>query len=284
MKDIVKSFLIIGQSNMAGRGHLHEVKPIINERIVMLRNGRWQMMAEPINCDRSVSGISLAASFADAWCREYKEGKIGLIPCAEGGSEIDEWDVGKTLYNHAVSEARFAMKNSQLTGILWHQGESDGMGGKHEKYYEKLHRIMQGFRKELDAPNLPIIIGGLGDFLGRSGFGKNCTEYMLINQKLKQFAFEQANCYFVDAAGLACNPDGIHINAVSQRKFGLRYFEAFYRKQHILEPLTNEDERVLVLEARTHTKTEKTFLLSMQMALGDISYSDFKAQLAQTGE
>ena len=54
MKDIVKSFLIIGQSNMAGRGHLHEVKPIINERIVMLRNGRWQMMAEPINCDRSV--------------------------------------------------------------------------------------------------------------------------------------------------------------------------------------------------------------------------------------
>lgn len=34
MKDIVKSFLIIGQSNMAGRGHLHEVKPIINERIV----------------------------------------------------------------------------------------------------------------------------------------------------------------------------------------------------------------------------------------------------------
>ena len=284
MKDIVKSFLIIGQSNMAGRGHLHEVKPIINERIVMLRNGRWQMMAEPINCDRSVSGISLAASFADAWCREYKEGKIGLIPCAEGGSGIDEWDVGKTLYNHAVSEARFAMKNSQLTGILWHQGESDSMGGKHEIYYEKLHRIMHGFRKELDAPDIPIVIGGLGSFLGQSGFGKNCTEYMLINQKLKQFAFEQDNCYFVDAAGLACNPDGIHINAVSQRKFGLRYFEAFFHKQHILGPLTNEDDRVLVLESRTHTKTEKTFLLSMQMALGDISYSDFKAQLAQTGE
>ena len=250
----------------------------------MLRNGRWQMMAEPINCDRSVSGISLAASFADAWCREYKEGKIGLIPCAEGGSEIDEWDVGKTLYNHAVSEARFAMKNSQLTGILWHQGESDGMGGKHEKYYEKLHRIMQGFRKELDAPNLPIIIGGLGDFLGRSGFGKNCTEYTLINQKLKQFAFEQDNCYFVDAAGLACNPDGIHINAVSQRKFGLRYFEAFYRKQHILEPLTNEDEKLLILEARAHTKAEKIFLLSMQMALGHISYRDFEARMAQTLE
>ena len=269
---------------MAGRGYLHEVKPIVNERIVMLRNGRWQMMAEPINCDRSVAGISLAASFAEAWCHEYKEGQIGLIPCAEGGSEIDEWDVGNALYNHAISEARFAMKNSQLTGILWHQGESDGMGGKHEKYYEKLHRIMQGFRKELDAPNLPIIIGGLGDFLGRSGFGKNCTEYTLINQKLKQFAFENDNCYFVDASGLTCNPDGIHINAVSQRKFGLRYFEAFYRKQHILEPLTNEDEKLLILEARAHTKAEKIFLLSMQMALGHISYRDFEARMAQTLE
>ncbi|WP_302328001.1 sialate O-acetylesterase [Enterocloster lavalensis] len=284
MEHTVKSFLMIGQSNMAGRGYLHEVKPIVNERIVMLRNGRWQMMAEPINCDRSVAGISLAASFAEAWCHEYKEGQIGLIPCAEGGSEIDEWDVGNALYNHAISEARFAMKNSQLTGILWHQGESDGMGGKHEKYYEKLHRIMLGFRKELDAPNLPIIIGGLGDFLGRSGFGKNCTEYTLINQKLKQFAFENDNCYFVDAADLTCNPDGIHINAVSQRKFGLRYFEAFYRKQHILEPLTNEDEKLLILEARAHTKAEKIFLLSMQMALGHISYRDFEAQMAQTLE
>lgn len=284
MINTVKSFLMIGQSNMAGRGHLHEVKPIVNERIVMLRNGRWQMMAEPINCDRSVAGISLAASFADAWCQEYKEGQIGLIPCAEGGSEIDEWDVDGTLYNHAISEARFAMKNSQLTGILWHQGESDSMGGKHEMYYEKLHKIMHGFREELDAPDIPIIVGGLGDFLGQSGFGQHCTEYPLINQKLKQFAFEQDNCYFVDAAGLTCNPDAIHFNAVSQRKFGLRYFDAFCRKQHILEPLSNEDDRLALLEARVHTKAEKTFLLSMQLALGDISYGDFAAQLAQTQE
>jgi hypothetical protein len=41
MEHTVKSFLMIGQSNMAGRGYLHEVKPIVNERIVMLRNGRW---------------------------------------------------------------------------------------------------------------------------------------------------------------------------------------------------------------------------------------------------
>lgn len=283
MENTVKSFLMVGQSNMAGRGYPHEVKPIINERIVMLRNGRWQMMAEPINCDRSVAGIGLAASFADAWCQEYKEGQIGLIPCAEGGSEIDEWEVGGPLYTHAISEARFAMKSSKLTGTLWHQGESDSMGGKHEVYYKKLQRIMQGFREDLDAPNIPIIIGGLGSFLGQSGFGKHCTEYTLINEKLKQYASEHDNCYFVDAAGLGCNPDGIHINAVSQRKFGLRYFDAFCQKQHILAPFGIEDERLALLEARAHTKAEKIFLLSTQFALGDMSHEEFGAQVAQIG-
>lgn len=37
----MKSILLIGQSNMAGRGFTHEVPPIYNERIMMLRNGRW---------------------------------------------------------------------------------------------------------------------------------------------------------------------------------------------------------------------------------------------------
>lgn len=31
---------------------LHEVDPIYNEKIKMLRNGQWQMMTEPMNYDR----------------------------------------------------------------------------------------------------------------------------------------------------------------------------------------------------------------------------------------
>lgn len=52
----MKSVLLIGQSNMAGRGFLNEAAPIYNENIFMLRNGRWQMMTEPIHFDRSVAG------------------------------------------------------------------------------------------------------------------------------------------------------------------------------------------------------------------------------------
>lgn len=42
---MIKSFLMLGQSNMAGRGFLDEVAPIYNEKIKMLRNGQWQKVA-----------------------------------------------------------------------------------------------------------------------------------------------------------------------------------------------------------------------------------------------
>lgn len=278
---MVKSFLMIGQSNMAGRGFIHEVPPIYNERIQMLRNGRWQMMAEPINYDRPVSGISLAGSFADAWCGKNEENMIGLIPCAEGGSTLDEWAVDGALFKHALNESKLAMQNSELSGILWHQGESDSSNGNYKVYYQKLHLIVTALRKELDAPNIPFIFGGLGDFLGKEGFGKHCTEYELVNQELQKFAFEQDDCYFVTATGLTSNPDGIHIDAISQRKFGLRYFEAFNNKQHVLEPLMNENELISLHNARIHTKAEKMYLLSMDFALGKISFEEFQAQFIQ---
>ena len=278
---MVKSFLMLGQSNMAGRGFIHEVAPIYNERIQMLRNGRWQMMTEPINYDRPVSGISLVGSFAEAWCGENKEDTIGLIPCAEGGSTLDEWAADEVLFRHAISEAKFAMQSSELTGILWHQGESDSTNGNYKVYYKKLLLIIETLRKELNAPDIPLIIGGLGDFLGKEGFGKHCTEYNFINEQLEKFAFEQDNCYFVTASGLTSNPDGIHIDAISQRKFGLRYFEAFSNKQHVLKPLINENELINLINARTHTKAEKIYIKSMEFALGKISFDEFQSQFMQ---
>jgi hypothetical protein len=102
-----------------------------------------------------------------------------------------------------------------------------------------------------------------------------------MNQELQKYAFEQDNCYFVTASGLTSNPDGIHIDAISQRKFGLRYFEAFINKQHVLEPLINEHELLSRHNARIHTKAEKMYILSMDFALGKISFDEFQAQFVQ---
>lgn len=276
---MIKSFLMLGQSNMAGRGFLHEVDPIYNEKIKMLRNGQWQMMTEPINYDRPVSGVSLAASFADAWSKAHSDEEIGLIPCAEGGSSLDDWHPEGILFQHAVSETRFALRSSQICGILWHQGESDSYQSLHETYYDKLTLIIETLRNELNLDEVPLIIGGLGDFLGKTGFGQQATEYRQVNEQLQRFANEQPNCYFVTAAELTANPDGIHINAVSQRKFGYRYFEAFANKGHVLEPLPGEEQSLKV--ERDYSKTEQIYLHSMDLALGKITYAEFEAQMVK---
>lgn len=271
----MKSILMIGQSNMAGRGFINEVPMICNERILMLRNAGWQMMAEPINYDRPNAGIGLAGSFAAMWCMEHEGEQIGLIPCAEGGSSLDDWAVDKNLFKNAVIQAGFAMQDSELIGILWHQGESDSYGGGYQTYYKKLQVIIESLRKELNAFEVPLIIGGLGDFLGKNGFGLKCTEYELVNEQLLRFAREQENSCFVTAEGLTPNPDGIHMDAVSQRRFGVRYYEAFVKREHVLKPIENEMELLERCISGPHTKREKMYLAMAEFAAGKMTDEEF---------
>lgn len=46
---MIHAFLMVGQSNMAGRGIASEVEPIQNRHIKVLRNGRWLPMYVPVN-------------------------------------------------------------------------------------------------------------------------------------------------------------------------------------------------------------------------------------------
>ena len=121
----IRSYLLIGQSNMAGRGTVGDVPPIENKSCLMLRMGRWQKMSEPINPDRSIfegsprSGICLGASFADEVARATGD-RVGLIPCADGGTKLSQWMPGEVLYDHAVMMTKLAMRSSRLCGILWH--------------------------------------------------------------------------------------------------------------------------------------------------------------------
>ena len=280
MLNEVSSFLLIGQSNMAGRGYIKDVKQIYDEQIRMLVNGRWQTMTEPINFDRPTSGVSLAASFAGAWRLENPGRQIGLIPCAEGGSSLDDWAVGGPLFENAVFNAKLAMRISTLEGILWHQGENDSFGGRFNQYNDKLQVIITALRDELQVPEIPLILGGLGDFLADGRYGKYFTEFRTVNEKLLEFASTQPNTFFVTAAGLTANPDGLHFNAVSLRKFGIRYFKAFQYQQNIEAATADENELIDTIANRELTKTEKINLLEISFASGAISLENYEAQLA----
>lgn len=71
--------------------------------------------------------------------------------------------------------------------------ESDSYRSLHETYYGKLTLIIETLRNELNLEAVPLIIGELGDFLGKTGFGQHATEYRQVNEQLQRFANEQPN-------------------------------------------------------------------------------------------
>jgi len=216
------SFLLIGQSNMAGRGYLNEAHEIDTSRIYTLRNGRWQKMFRPINPDRSFSGVSLAESFAEAYANTYHV-DVGLICCADGGTKLDQWMPGELLFDNAVYNAKLAARTSEIRGILWHQGESDCSETLYPTYQVRFETMMHTLRKELNLNNVPVILGGLGEFLAFYPV-KN---YVHMNCVLQAIAADNEMIGFASAEGLTSNPDNLHFNAQSLYTFGLRYFEEF---------------------------------------------------------
>lgn len=265
---------------MAGRGFTKEVPPIFNEGIHALRNGRWQVMSEPLHNDRPTAGIGLAASFAAAWRLQQPAAEIGLIPCADGGTNLDEWAAGGVLYDNAVAQAKLAQRSSRLSGILWHQGESDCFPDRATLYAEKFAALITQLRAELDVPDIPLIVGGLGDFLTTGLYGQYFTSYKLINDALLAFAHAQPDCYYVTATGLTANGDQIHFNAASQRILGVRYFEAFSKRQNILIPLLHEAEILQTIYNRPVTQKEKKILLEYRFSAGELTQEEFIAQSA----
>lgn len=226
---MIHSILIIGQSNMAGRGFLCEAKPLSNMggRLKVLRNGRWQNIYRPVNPDRPFSGTCLAESFATRYAEEHEGVQVGIIPCADGGTSLNQWRCGGLLFDHAVCTAKLAMRTSNLAAILWHQGEADCAPHLNCVYLEKLTAIMTAMRRELGAEDVPIIVGGLGDFLKDRAESPNLVHYPVINEALRAFAEKTHRAAFASAEGLTSNADNLHFSADGLYEFGLRYYEAF---------------------------------------------------------
>lgn len=226
---MIHSFLLIGQSNMAGRGFAEDAPEFQSTDIKVLRNGRWFNAYRPINPDRRTSGVCLAESFARDYADAHKGVTVGLIPCADGGTKLRQWAPGGLLYDHAVMTARLAARTSNIAGVLWHQGESDCTEGACRKYRERLRILFESLRKDLDIADIPFIVGGLGDFLAEyEADGLHpFRNYRIVNEQLKIFAEETPLCGFADAQGLTSNPDLMHFNSRSLYEFGHRYYNVF---------------------------------------------------------
>lgn len=237
------SFLLIGQSNMAGRGFRNEVPPIKNKRLHVLRNGRWQPIDFPVNHDRSTSGVCLAESFADE-CSKFYDTDIGLIPCADGGTLVSQWQPGEILYDHAVFQAKLAQRTSTIAGVLWHQGESDSREGHWPYYEERCINVFESLKKDLNlSDDIPFIIGGLADFLTKGENSLKDRPFFVnipkVDSALQNIAKKNKYISYVSVEGLTCNPDYLHFDSKSLRILGVRYFEKFKEMNKLIKRSEN---------------------------------------------
>lgn len=251
---MIHSFLLIGQSNAAGRGFFSEAAPLdtCEGKLKVLRNGRWFEMYRPVNPDRPFSGTCLAESFAKAYCEAHPNVEVGIIPCADGGTTIEQWLPGEVLFDNAVNNAKLAMRSSVIKGVIWHQGEGDCIPERYTCYSERFKIVMNALRSELNLPDLPILVGGLGDFLSQCTLSENMKNYPYVNEQLQKVANEYPYCGFVTAEGLGANPDNLHFNAIALDEFGIRYFNEYvkhgFENASGDETLSAKDEEKTVLE------------------------------------
>ena len=242
-------FLLIGQSNMKGRGEV-PVTQTPNPRIAMLhlKTDQWFLARHPLHHtgdpvtlkDGGNEGVGPGLAFAQVLVAREPQAMIGLVPCAVGGSRLALWMKGRKLYEDAVRRARLALaaKSSVpvvFKGALWLQGEADAKPELQPTYQARLVRMIDDLRADLAAPELPFIAATIGEFEGRGAPHQKLNA--LINDALLALPKQRAHTACVDARDLKSHiGDNVHYNAAAAATIGERMAAKYLELQS--EPAT----------------------------------------------
>ena len=222
-------YILAGQSNMAGRGKITEQDNQVHPRVYVLnKEKQWELAKDPVHFDKpGMVGVGPGLAFGKAMAGYKEHVRIGLIPCAAGGSPISSWTKGgyhdqtkSHPYDDAIERAKAATKDGVIKGIIWHQGESDSTPEKAQVYQAKLEELIANFRQDLGNEKLPFVVGKLGEF-----YVERNPNAESINEILERIPLTVKNRSCVDVAGLTCKSDLTHFDTKSARELGRRYAE-----------------------------------------------------------
>lgn len=120
---------------------------------------------------------------------------------------------------------KLAMRTSEFKGIIWHQGESNCKNLDEKAYSEMFLNTVTSIRKELNAENVPFIMGEISDQITDAW---SFTQWIpQMNELLHKLQKEIPLSAIASAEGLTLMKDGIHFDAKSSRILGERYFEEY---------------------------------------------------------
>lgn len=219
-------YMLMGQSNMAGRGLIDSIaNSYLSDNVLMLKKDlKTTKAVHPVHFDKpDIAQVGPGLKFGYEMSLKT-DNKILIVPCAVGGTAIDLWEPGKFdditkthPYDDAIARLRRAKQLGEIKGIIWHQGE----GNKTDTlYWKKLETLIGRFREEAGKPELPFIAGELGYFLG----GQE-----MFNTNLQELPNLISNTGVVSAEGLTHIGDDVHFDARSAELLGERYAEVMLK-------------------------------------------------------
>lgn len=219
-------YLLIGQSNMAGRGYMaaaDTLKPLDGvwllgpeDKPVPARNplNQYSTIRKGIEMQQIGPGLGFSQALL-----EHDGRKILLVVNARGGSKLDEWVEGTRFYAEAVRRCREAMKYGTLKGIIWHQGCSDSSDELRETYLDRLAPMVKALRRDIGVGDaVPFIAGELPYWRPSSA---------AFNRMLKSLPEVIPNSGLVSAGGCGMRgePSDPHFDRDGQLVLGRRYAE-----------------------------------------------------------
>ena len=181
-KKKIRVYLLAGQSNMVGCGSYADLPAIdsslnqLQEKIPAVSFGYgYDYGLGPLKPGIG-GGFGCELSFGKRMAAAYPQEEIALIKGSRGATDLaKDWlppSAGGpgTLYSHFVASASQAIAELQknfdveLLGMLWMQGESDGLNQSYaEAYEENLKCFIADIRSHFGAPNLPFVIAMIDD-------------------------------------------------------------------------------------------------------------------------
>ena len=217
-------YLLIGQSNMAGRGVVDAESKEAHPRVLVLNKERqWVPATDPLHFDKPIAAVGPGLTFGKVMADANPAVKIGLIPCAMGGSKIEEWAPGTKNHEAMLARMNEARKTGVLKGILWHQGEANVKDPSN--YATLLTQLIAGLRKEFDAAEVPFVAGEI------TAFKPDRAAIDRFNQILRAQEGQIANYACVKTQDLKDKGDQLHYDTASARELGRRYAKAILALQ-----------------------------------------------------
>ncbi|KAE8652070.1 hypothetical protein Csa_018719 [Cucumis sativus] len=177
-------FILAGQSNMAGRGGVENnaqgklqwdglVPPECQPQPSILRlnpDRQWEIAREPLHLGIDIKrtpGIGPGIAFAHELLAKAgpNAGAVGLVPCARGGTLIEEWvknpsNPSATFYQNFIERIKASDKDGGVVrALFWFQGESDAaMNDTAIRYKDNLKKFFTDIRDDIKPRYLPIIV------------------------------------------------------------------------------------------------------------------------------